>query len=114
MGLKESTVTNKTMGDLMVQICRHVALSIKTELGTSDLPVAQEAAFTVRLCCHRVDLMADVGVAGLHRLLSRLAHLRAPRYGPSATFPTHRVWLPHHHERQAKKKRSNKLRGVLN
>ncbi len=44
--------------------------------GTSDLPVAQEAALTARLCGHRVDLMADVGVAGLHRLLNRLDLLR--------------------------------------
>ena len=44
--------------------------------GTSDLPVAQEAALTARLCGHEVDLMADVGVAGLHRLLNRLDDLR--------------------------------------
>lgn len=37
--------------------------------GTSDLPVAQEAVVTSRaLGCH-ADLIADVGVAGLHRLL---------------------------------------------
>jgi hypothetical protein len=37
--------------------------------GTSDLPVAQEAVVTARaLGCH-VDLLADVGVAGIHRLL---------------------------------------------
>jgi len=44
--------------------------------GTSDLPVAQEAALTARLCGHEVDLMVDVGVAGLHRLLNRLDDLR--------------------------------------
>jgi pyridinium-3,5-biscarboxylic acid mononucleotide synthase len=37
--------------------------------GTSDLPVAQEAVVTAQaLGCH-VDLLADVGVAGIHRLL---------------------------------------------
>ncbi len=37
--------------------------------GTSDLPVAQEAVVTARaLGCH-VQLIADVGVAGIHRLL---------------------------------------------
>jgi NCAIR mutase (PurE)-related protein len=37
--------------------------------GTSDLPVAQEAVVTARaLGCH-VTLLADVGVAGIHRLL---------------------------------------------
>jgi NCAIR mutase (PurE)-related protein len=37
--------------------------------GTSDLPVAQEAAVTARAIGCNVDLIADVGVAGLHRLL---------------------------------------------
>lgn len=37
--------------------------------GTSDLPVAQEAAVTARALGVAVDLVADVGVAGIHRLL---------------------------------------------
>jgi NCAIR mutase (PurE)-related protein len=37
--------------------------------GTSDLPVAQEAVVTARALGCRVDLLADVGVAGIHRLL---------------------------------------------
>jgi NCAIR mutase (PurE)-related protein len=37
--------------------------------GTSDLPVAQEAAVTARALGCEVDLLADVGVAGIHRLL---------------------------------------------
>jgi NCAIR mutase (PurE)-related protein len=37
--------------------------------GTSDLPVAQEAAVTARCLGAGVDLIADVGVAGIHRLL---------------------------------------------
>ena len=37
--------------------------------GTSDLPVAQEAVVTARALGCRVDLIADVGVAGIHRLL---------------------------------------------
>ncbi len=36
--------------------------------GTSDLPVAEEAVITAELMGARVELMADVGVAGLHRL----------------------------------------------
>jgi NCAIR mutase (PurE)-related protein len=39
--------------------------------GTSDLPVAEEAAVTARVMGNRVATMHDVGVAGLHRLLSR-------------------------------------------
>ena len=38
--------------------------------GTSDLPVAQEAAVTARMLGNEVLLLCDVGVAGLHRLLS--------------------------------------------
>lgn len=37
--------------------------------GTSDAPVAAEAATTVRVFGAEVDLITDVGVAGLHRLL---------------------------------------------
>jgi NCAIR mutase (PurE)-related protein len=37
--------------------------------GTSDLPVAQEAVVTARALGCAVDLLADVGVAGIHRLL---------------------------------------------
>jgi NCAIR mutase (PurE)-related protein len=38
--------------------------------GTSDLPVAEEAATTARAMGARVSRLADVGVAGLHRVLS--------------------------------------------
>jgi NCAIR mutase (PurE)-related protein len=38
--------------------------------GTSDLPVAEEAAVTLQAFGHPVDRLADVGVAGLHRLLA--------------------------------------------
>jgi NCAIR mutase (PurE)-related protein len=37
--------------------------------GTSDLPVAQEASVTARALGAGVELLADVGVAGIHRLL---------------------------------------------
>ncbi len=38
--------------------------------GTADLPVAEEAAVTAELSGFRVDRLWDVGVAGIHRLLS--------------------------------------------
>lgn len=44
--------------------------------GTSDLPVAREALCTARALGHRVDLVADVGVAGLHRVLAAVPQLR--------------------------------------
>ena len=40
--------------------------------GTSDLPVAEEAAVTAEIMGNRVERLADVGVSGLHRLLGRL------------------------------------------
>jgi pyridinium-3,5-biscarboxylic acid mononucleotide synthase len=40
--------------------------------GTSDLPIAEEAAVTAGFMGNRVERAYDVGVAGLHRLLGRL------------------------------------------
>ena len=40
--------------------------------GTSDIPVAEEAALTARFLKNEVVRLYDVGVAGLHRILSRL------------------------------------------
>jgi hypothetical protein len=47
--------------------------------GTSDQPVAEEAAETALLFGNRVERINDVGVAGLHRLLARLDAIRAAR-----------------------------------
>ena len=38
--------------------------------GTSDIPVAEEAALTARLMGNKVETTYDVGVAGIHRLLN--------------------------------------------
>jgi NCAIR mutase (PurE)-related protein len=38
--------------------------------GTSDIPVAREAALTARMMGNRVETVFDVGVAGIHRLFS--------------------------------------------
>ncbi|HQE93512.1 MAG TPA: nickel pincer cofactor biosynthesis protein LarB [Anaerolineae bacterium] len=45
--------------------------------GTSDLPVAEEAAQTLEFLGQRVERAYDVGVAGLHRLLSEVERLQA-------------------------------------
>ena len=47
--------------------------------GTADLPVAEEALFTARVLGSRAELVADVGVAGIHRLLAHSAALRDAR-----------------------------------
>jgi NCAIR mutase (PurE)-related protein len=43
--------------------------------GTSDLPVAEEAALTARWTGSRVERLYDVGVAGIHRLLAHQERL---------------------------------------
>lgn len=45
--------------------------------GTSDLPVAEEAAMLCEFLGAPVTRIADVGVAGLHRLLAKLDEIRA-------------------------------------
>jgi hypothetical protein len=47
--------------------------------GTSDLPVAEEATVTARLMGNIVELIADVGVAGIHRLLAQKDSLQSAR-----------------------------------
>ena len=48
-------------GELVVVLCA----------GTSDLPVAKEAVLTARHLGRQVELVVDVGVAGIHRILAR-------------------------------------------
>jgi len=45
--------------------------------GTADLPVAREASEVARRFGNKVELLVDVGVAGLHRLLDSLELLRS-------------------------------------
>jgi NCAIR mutase (PurE)-related protein len=47
--------------------------------GTSDLPIAEEAAVTAELMGNSVERLYDCGVAGLHRLLSEQPRLQAAR-----------------------------------
>jgi hypothetical protein len=44
--------------------------------GTSDIPIAEEAAITAELMGNKVERIYDVGVSGLHRLLDRLPILQ--------------------------------------
>ncbi|MGI4894480.1 MAG: nickel pincer cofactor biosynthesis protein LarB [Janthinobacterium lividum] len=57
----------QTSGGLVVVACA----------GTSDLPVAREAALTARHLGREVVEVVDVGVAGLHRVLGHLELLRS-------------------------------------
>lgn len=47
--------------------------------GTSDIPVAEEAALTAEWMGAKVERVYDVGVAGLHRLMNHMDTLRSSR-----------------------------------
>jgi NCAIR mutase (PurE)-related protein len=47
--------------------------------GTSDLPVAEEAAVTATIMGNDVARIYDVGVAGIHRVLAERGRLEAAR-----------------------------------
>jgi NCAIR mutase (PurE)-related protein len=47
--------------------------------GTSDIPVAEEAWVTAQIMGSRIDHVYDVGVAGLHRILSERERLQSAR-----------------------------------
>jgi NCAIR mutase (PurE)-related protein len=47
--------------------------------GTSDLPVAEEAAVTAELMGNAVDRLHDVGIAGIHRLIHEQSRLQRAR-----------------------------------
>ena len=54
-------------------------LVVVAAAGTSDLPIAREAALTATYLGRRAETVVDVGVAGLHRILNRLELLRRAR-----------------------------------
>jgi NCAIR mutase (PurE)-related protein len=47
--------------------------------GTSDIPVAEEAAVTAEAFGNRVERVFDVGVAGIHRLFEKIGLIRGAR-----------------------------------
>jgi NCAIR mutase (PurE)-related protein len=70
----ESAARMLLVGDPLVGRGRGVVAVVAA--GTSDLPVLEEAAFTLQVFGHEVDRIVDVGVAGLHRLLAVQDRLR--------------------------------------
>ncbi len=56
-----------------------VGLVVVVTAGTSDIPIAEEAAITAQLFGSRVETIFDIGVAGLHRLLDNADRLREAR-----------------------------------
>lgn len=51
-------------------------LVVIVSAGTSDIPVAREAELTARYLGRPTELVVDVGIAGLHRVINRLPQLR--------------------------------------
>jgi NCAIR mutase (PurE)-related protein len=56
-----------------------IGVVLVASAGTSDLPVAEEAVVTAELMGNTVERLYDVGVAGIHRLLSAQNRLTAAR-----------------------------------
>jgi len=61
--------------------------------GTSDIPVAEEAIVTAQMMGNRVDHLYDVGVAGIHRLMSQMeilmsAHILIVVAGMEGALPS--------------------------
>ena len=79
--LRAASVRKRTAASRRNGIRRRTAVGNVLVLcaGTADLPVAEEAAVTARAMGSRVTLVADVGVAGLHRLLAHREKLRGAR-----------------------------------
>ena len=47
--------------------------------GTSDIPVAEEAAITAEIFGNRVERLFDVGIAGIHRLYDKIDMIKGAR-----------------------------------
>lgn len=58
---------------------KQVGSILVASAGTSDMPVCEEAALTAEVLGNKVTRLYDVGVAGLHRLLSHLDILASAR-----------------------------------
>jgi NCAIR mutase (PurE)-related protein len=62
-----------------VPVTRGKGVVLVAAAGTSDIPVAEEAAVSAEVMGNDVDRLYDVGVAGLHRLLAERSRLAAAR-----------------------------------
>lgn len=67
--------------DAMQQTPQFADRVVVATAGTTDLPVAEEAAMVLEAAGCEVDRIFDVGVAGLHRIISALPRLRDEKVG---------------------------------
>jgi NCAIR mutase (PurE)-related protein len=56
-------------------LTKNTGVILVVSAGTADLPVAEEAALTAEIMGNEVERLYDVGVAGIHRLLTNADQL---------------------------------------
>ena len=61
------------------EVCRGKGTIVVACAGTSDLQVAEEAAVTAEIMGNTIERLYDVGVAGIHRILSEHGRLQRAR-----------------------------------
>jgi NCAIR mutase (PurE)-related protein len=76
--LYDETARTLTVGSLCPEGGRRGLVAVAAA-GTSDLPAALEAARSAEFFGSRVEVISDIGVAGIHRLFARLEDLRRAR-----------------------------------
>lgn len=78
----EDAVYNPISRTIVVNRSEHVVARpgiTVVSAGTADIPVAEEAAVTAEIMGNQVEKVFDVGIAGLHRLLDKVALFRQSR-----------------------------------
>ena len=70
---------SRTIVLLRDQIIRGNGTILIISAGTSDIPIAEEAMVTAQAMGNQVETLFDVGVAGIHRLLSAQDQLQAAK-----------------------------------
>jgi len=58
---------------------KEIGLITIISAGTSDIPIAEEAKVTAELFGSKVEVIYDVGVAGIHRILDKVVEIRQAR-----------------------------------
>jgi hypothetical protein len=80
--IEASAVYHEASGAISVkrdQAARGRGIIAIVTAGTSDIPVAEEAAVTAEVMGNRTERLYDVGVAGIHRILSQRELLQSAR-----------------------------------
>lgn len=76
---RKDALSGTTLEELLACPNRAAGNVVVACAGTSDLPVAEEAALTARIMGSHVEMLVDVDVAGVHRTLRHLDELQRAR-----------------------------------